>query len=140
MHGRHWGNRISRRYRQSFFTDIANKSESLAGKGAYPALMLPVVVDGAPRGIDPSSNGRVRDDAPAPNPCKKVISAHDTVAMLEQECEKIERQWLDRNRLRSRAQLAALGIEDHVAKLEPQRDTPCQADVRGCSAKAMISK
>jgi hypothetical protein len=44
--------------------------------------------------------------------------------MPDEEFEKVEGQGLDRNQLRSRAQLAALRIENHIAEMEPQERAP----------------
>ena len=49
------------------------RNGSLAGDGADPALLAAIITDRASNSVDPSTNGRIRDDAPAPDPRKKLI-------------------------------------------------------------------
>src|SRR5262245_34104060 len=115
-----------------FLSNSPNKPETLTGYCADPALLAPIVTDGASSSVNPSANGRVRDDAPAPDSCEKLIFADDAIAVPDQEFQEIEDQRLERKQLRSRSQLAALGVENHLAKIERQEQAPCRARY-GCS-------
>jgi hypothetical protein len=64
------------------------------------------------------------------------------ITVPDQEFEEIEHQWLERNQLRSRSQLATLRVENQVAEME-RHDAglqPANFALTGRSAKAMISK
>ena len=115
-----------------FFSNGPHETEALAGDGADPALLLPIVTDGPSNGVDPCADGRIRDDARAPDPRKKLIPADDVITVPDQEFEEIEHQRLERNQFRSRSQLATLRVENHVAKME-RHDAGLQPADIGCS-------
>jgi hypothetical protein len=82
--------------------------------------LLAAVTDCAAGGVDPCRNRGIRNDAPAPNRCKEIVSADDAVAIPDQKFQNVEDLRLDGSQGRSRTQLAPLGIENHVGKMERQ--------------------
>jgi len=76
--------------------DIANEPESPTDDGANPALLLAVITDRAPDGIDPSCNRGLRNHAPIPNGCEEIVFANHAVAIPNQENQNVEHLRFDR--------------------------------------------
>ena len=69
--------------------------------------------------VDAAVDRRVRDDAAAPHGSDQIVLADDALAVAEQMQQQIEYLRLDLNDLAAAAQLAPLGIEQMIGKLEP---------------------
>jgi hypothetical protein len=70
------------------------------------------------RRIEARRQRRVRDDPPAPNALDQIVLADDPAPVAHQIDEKVEHLRLERDRLSSAAQFAALDIEHVVTKPE----------------------
>jgi hypothetical protein len=104
--------------------DSAYEPNPLAGGGADEALLLAVVADGAPRGVDAARERRFGYDAPVPYPSDQVVLADHAVAIADQKSEEVEDLRLDRDERAFGTQLAPLEIENVVSEKEQQAVAP----------------
>ena len=76
---------------------IAHETKALARKGADQPLILAIVGDRHPRGIDAAGQRGVGDDAAAPHRSDEIILADDPFSILHQIDEQVEHLGLERH-------------------------------------------
>ena len=94
----------------------AHEADAAAGDGADQPLLVAVVADRAPRGIDATRQGGIRHDAAAPDRGDEIVLADDAVAVLHEVEQEIEYLRFDGNGRGAAMQLAPVGIEHVIVK------------------------
>jgi hypothetical protein len=95
---------------------FADEADTLAGKCADEVLTFAIIADRAAGRVDTGSQRRFRDDAPTPDRLKHVVLADNTVAIADQEFQKVEDLGLDGTNGFPAAELTPTRIEDVAAE------------------------
>src|SRR5215813_1479108 len=98
--------------------DRADKAHTPAGDGADGLLLLSVVANRFARGVDPTCQRRVRNNAAAPDRCDEVVLAHDAVSIRDQVEQQVEYLRLQSNQLGAASKLSSVGIKCMIFKEE----------------------
>ena len=98
----------------SLLAHLAHETQALARQRLDQVLAIAGVADRLAGGIDAVEQRRFRDGPPLPDRVQKIVLADHTVAMADQVNEQVEHLRLDRNRLRTAMQLAAIDVERAV--------------------------
>ena len=84
-------------------------------------LPFTVIAEGLPRCVDPGAQCGIRNDALAPNGCKKSLLAYDVIAVFDQVQDQVEHLWLDTYNVARTPQLAAPDVHDAITKQQAHR-------------------
>jgi hypothetical protein len=94
----------------------ADETNALARQRADQLLRLAAISDRRACRIDTCSQGRFRDNAPAPNRGDQIVLADDPVAVTDQVFQEVEHLRLYRDGSTVAAQLALINVEDKIIK------------------------
>ena len=86
--------------------------------GADQPLLVAIVADRPPRGVDAARQGGIRHDAAAPHRRDEIVLADDAVAVLHEMEKEIEYLRFDCNCCGATVQFAPVGIEHMIVKYE----------------------
>src|SRR5262245_61875713 len=98
--------------------DHAHEPEAFARVCPDHGLTAAAVAHGLARRIDPAGQGRIRDDAPAPDRRDQIVLRHHAVPVLDQVEKDIEHLWFESNLLGAAPELPPSAVEHIVAKAE----------------------
>jgi hypothetical protein len=101
-----------------------DEAEALARYGTDQLLVLAAVANRLARSVDPAGQGRIRDNAAAPDRGYEVVLAHDPVAVLHQVDQQVEHLRLNGNRPGAAPQLAPVRVKCVAAKEKLHVDGP----------------
>jgi hypothetical protein len=107
----------SDRRRRTCVLHPTDETNPLAGDGTDQRLPLAAVADRPTGGIDAAGQGGFGDDSPVPDRFDELVLGDDPLAVSHQMDQQIEDLRLDRHKLRTAPELAAIDVQ-RVAKQE----------------------
>jgi len=116
------------------FCDRADEAHALAGYGADQPLLFAIVVDRAPRCVDPAGQSRFRDDTAVPDRVEQIVPRHHALPVADKIKQEVEHLGFQRDERVRPPQFAALGIEHEILEMECHAALGSRSEIKVLSA------